>query len=54
MCIIDSFEVNTNCLVSFFFVLERKQPVLLVLKYSGTFDAFDLLKVYERPKSSFA
>jgi hypothetical protein len=42
------FEVNTNCLVSVFFVLERKQSVLLVLKYSGTFDAFDLLKVYER------
>jgi hypothetical protein len=42
------FEVNNNCLVSVFFVLERKKPVLLVLKYSGTFDAFELLKVYER------
>ena len=42
------FEVNNNCLVSVFFVLERKKPVLLVFKYSGTFDANELLKVYER------
>jgi hypothetical protein len=45
------FKVNNNnTCVQVFFVLERKiKRVLLVLKWdSGNFDAFELLKVYER------